>query len=147
MPYWRLFYHVVWATHRRDPLLMGEVESFVHRILAVKCHELGGQAFAINGTADHVHLVGIVPPKLALAEFIGRLKGSSSRYTGLEFHLPFAWQEGYGVFTISERGLPRAIDYVRCQKEHHRAGTISARLERFSDADDGPLIAPPFPPP
>ena len=143
MPYWRHFYHLVWATERRDPTITASIEPFVHRILAARCYELGGQAFAVNGTEDHVHVVAIIPPKIAVAEFVRRLKGGSSRFISLEFDTPFEWQEGYGSLTVGERNLQRAIEYVRRQKEHHLNASTIGPLERMSAGDEGPVILPP----
>ena len=55
MPYWQLFYHIVWTTKNREPLLAPTIESIVHEFLRSKATELGATVFALNGTADHVH--------------------------------------------------------------------------------------------
>jgi putative transposase len=138
MAYWRLFYHIVWATNNRLPLLVPEIEQAVFRTLWQKCVEVSAQPIAVNGMPDHVHVIAAVPPTLALARFVQVLKGSSSRFVHVEFARPFAWQEGYGVFSLSERSLQAAAAYVRNQKAHHQAGTIILRLERAEIKDDGP---------
>ena len=142
MAYWRLYYHIVWAVKGRAPLISVEIEGSVYRLIAHKCNEQGGLAYVVNGISDHVHVVTAVPPTVALAEFIKKLKGSSSRFVHTEYGLSFAWQSGYGVFTVSERSLPKVIDYVRHQKEHHQSGTLIPRLESFTSEDDGPQPAP-----
>jgi putative transposase len=138
MPYWRLFYHIVWATKSRLPLLTPDAETQVYRIVGAKCDDLGAVLYAANGMPDHTHVVVAVPPRIALSAFVGQLKGSSSHFINTELDTAFAWQAGYGVFTVSARNLDRAIDYVRRQKEHHKAGTIIPALERFMDTEDGP---------
>jgi putative transposase len=143
MAYWELFYHLVWTTHQRLPLLTPEIEPFVHRLLAVKCSELEGYAFAVNGMMDHVHVVAAIPPKASVASFVGALKGSSSRFVGLKYKVDFQWQSGYGAFSFSGKGLEAAVDYVRRQKEHHETGGLVTRLERVSDENAGPPIIPP----
>jgi len=142
MPYWRLYYHIVWATDERRPFIQPDMEGGLFRIIGAKCREQGGQAFAINGMPDHIHVIATAPPAMALSDFVKGLKGSSSRYIHTEFQLPFAWQTGYGIFSISQRGMSRAIAYVRGQKEHHRSGALIAALERFTSADDAPRIMP-----
>ncbi len=140
MPYWRLFYHVVWATKGRQPFMEAKVEPFIHQTIRQRCDELGGHAFAVNGMPDHVHLVASIPPRLAVAQFVKVLKGSTSRYASLQYDMTFEWQAGYGVFSLSQRAVGQAIDYVTRQKEHHRAGSISSHLEHISDNDDGPRM-------
>lgn len=138
MPHWKLHYHVIWATRERLPLLTPDIEQAVHKYLAQKCLHRGGFYHAINGMPDHVHLVVSIPPRQAIADFIGALKGSSSHFITREFNVPFSWEEGYGVFTINTRLLPKAIEYVQNQKMHHRDKTIIRVLEHTSADDEGP---------
>lgn len=140
MAYWRMYYHIVWATQGRAPLIKVEMEDAVYRIIGHKCSDQGGFAYVVNGIEDHIHAVAAMPPTIAPADFVKGLKGSSSRFIHTEYQMPFAWQSGYGIFTISERNLPTAIRYVKNQKEHHQAGTLIARLERFNSEDDGPRL-------
>ena len=130
MPYWKLYYHFVWATKERQHLITPEVEGFLFGAIVEKCQEKSAQAYAVNGMPDHVHLVAAVPPSIALADFVKHIKGASSYAMSARFDMTFGWQRGYAVFSISQRALPQAVDYVQRQKEHHEAGTIIAALER-----------------
>lgn len=138
MAHWRLFYHFVWVTKSREPLLTAELQYRVFPYLMSKGRELGALMLALNGLEDHVHVVAAVPPRMAPAEFVKRLKGASSRFISRELGLPFSWQEGYGVYSISETDVQRVIEYVRAQKEHHRSRTCVAGWEGMSGGDDGP---------
>ncbi len=73
MPYWQLFYHIVWATKNREPLLTPDVESIIHGYLRAKAIGLGAVVFALNGVLDHVHLAAAIPPAVAVARFIGQI--------------------------------------------------------------------------
>jgi putative transposase len=142
MPYWRLYYHIVWATEDRHPLIEPRIEQGLFRIIGSKCIDQGGKVYAINGMPDHVHVVTAAPPAMALSDYVKGLKGSSSRYVHTEYQMAFAWQVGYGIFSVSQKSLGDAIQYVRGQKEHHRSGNIIPGLERFTSEDDGPSIMP-----
>ena len=133
MPYSRLFYHFVWATKDRRPLISEANREAIEATIAAKVIELGGAVHAIGGTPDHMHLVASVPPAVSVSSFIGQVKGASSH---LASRLPtsepiqaFAWQSEYGVLTVSEAQLPTIKKYVRRQREHHSEGTLSRRLE------------------
>ena len=141
MAYWRLFYHFIWTTRNREPLLTPDLELHVHRYSMSKGGELGALIFALDGVEDHLHVVAAVPPRLSPADFAKRLKGASSRFVTKEFNLPFAWQEGYGVFSVSENDLERVVAYVKGQKEHHHEGTLVAAWEHISVKDHGPTVA------
>lgn len=138
MPIAQLYYHMVWATKYRAPSISDRIESTLYAYVARKVIALGGKVFALNGISDHMHLAGSIPPRIAVATFIGQVKGVSSAQinaSGL-FDEQFAWQDGYGVFSFEGRRLPQYIAYVERQKEHHGANTIIPILERC-DGDLG----------
>jgi len=130
MPYWQLFYHVVWSTHNRQPWLTPEVETVIYRIIRAKANDLEGMVFALNGTMDHTHLVAAIPPKIAVATFVGQVKGVASALFNKEHaEMHFAWQAEYGVFSFDKKRLPNVVAYVERQKEHHQVGAIIPILE------------------
>ena len=136
MPYWRLFYHIVWATYDRQPWLTPVVEPVVHGFIRSKAEALRATVFALDGIEDHVHLVAAVPPSISVARFTGQLKGVSStriNQSGLLDH-PFAWQGEYGALSFDEKRLPRYIAYVENQKQHHSHASTIPALERCRDS-------------
>ncbi len=132
MPYWRIFYHVVWSTKNREPLIRKIWENDLHGYMWGKSTALGCLPHAINGLADHVHLAISIPPVQPISRIIGHIKGSSSRYINRELETEgvFAWQAGYGVLSISESSLLRVIQYINQQKIHHLASSTIEPLER-----------------
>jgi putative transposase len=131
MPFWRLYYHLVWSTKNRLPLLDDSCEQKLFPYLIQKSYDLDCKLLAVNGCLDHLHLVISIPPKLAVAEVVKMLKGASSHdLAGL------AWQRGYGALTVGERQKSIALDYVKNQKEHHRQGTANPWLERYNEEDE-----------
>jgi REP element-mobilizing transposase RayT len=144
MSFWRTYYHIVWATGERRHLITPEVEQHLYAYLIRKAtKETETYVYAINGWYDHVHLVASVPPKFAIADFVKLLKGGSSHDLnhagGLEGS--FAWQRGYGVFTLGESQRPMAEAYVNNQKQHHQQNTTNGWLERCDEQDEGPSDA------
>jgi len=132
MPYWRLFYHFVWGTKNREPLIALEWEDSLHNVIAAKATKLGAFVHAVGGTEDHVHLVVSVPPKIALSIFIGQVKGNSSHFVnhelGVDVH--FSWQGEYGVVSFGGKMLDMVVRYAKGQRKHHAEGTTLAMLER-----------------
>ena len=141
MSFWRIYYHLVWATQDRRPLINAPVERLLYPYLEKKAHEFQTIVYALNGIEDHVHLIVAIPPRYAVADVVKSLKGASSHFlshSGLP--VEFSWQRGYGVFTVGERQRPAAEAYVRAQKEHHRQGTTNKWLERIEEVEDGPAV-------
>lgn len=136
MPYWQLFYHIVWTTKNRLPLLTPDVEPVVYEFLRVKAVGLGAKVFALNGVSDHVHLVASIPPKIAVAKFIGQVKAvASTKFNKSDLaKTPLFWQEEYSVFSFDRKRLPNFVAYVERQKDHHAQNTTIPVLERTDDS-------------
>lgn len=134
MPYWQLFYHLVWATKNREPLLTPEIEPIVYGFIRSKVIGLGGTLFALNGKEEHVHVVTAIPPAIAVAKFVGQVKGATAtRFNKGNFGAVLYWQEEYGAFSFDGKRLPNFITYVERQKEHHAQNKILPVLERVTD--------------
>jgi REP element-mobilizing transposase RayT len=138
MPYWRLYYHFVWTTKNRLPLIVPDVEEELFGYLIGKAHVLKSIVHAVGGLEDHVHLAVSVPPSIALSDFVARLKGSSSHRLNEILEDAFAWQVGYGVVSFGEKQLPWVVGYVNGQKQHHAELTAVAKLEEINVDSDGP---------
>lgn len=139
MPYWRLHYHLVWATWKREWLLDDARTSLMRAVIYHKAKELGLLVHAVGSVEDHVHVVVSIPPKRAVADAVRHFKGASSyafNHT-LESQTVFKWQEGYGAISLGQRSLRPAVAYANNQIEHHRAGTTVAFYERCSEVEEG----------
>lgn len=137
MPYWKLYYHFVWGTKNRLPLIDSTLEPELYRVIAAKAQDMGGFVHALGGIEDHVHLGVSIPPKLAPAKFIGDVKGNSSHSVNpvIKPDFEFYWQDEYGVLSFGERNLPSVVRYIRNQKQHHADGTYIAAMERMDEID------------
>jgi REP element-mobilizing transposase RayT len=135
MPFWRTYYHVVWATRDRRPDIEPRFEERMFGEVLSAAQRLGATVHAISGTADHVHLVASIPPTISVSAFVGQLKGGASHFVNRECapDVPLVWERGYGLFTLGPGQLPRVVAYVRGQKEHHAQGTVSPAMERTED--------------
>lgn len=86
--------------------------------------------FAIGGIEDHVHLLFALPPTLPLSKVVQTLKANSSKWMNEQFQRAFAWQEGYGAFSISISHMDATISYIQNQPEHHKKKTFE---EEFAE--------------
>lgn len=90
----------------------------------------------INGTADHVHLLAKLRQDKAVSKLIGEVKANSSGWISRTFDGlgGFAWQEGYGAFTVSESQVAKVRRYIAGQEEHHRGVTFLDELKALLTA-------------
>jgi len=138
MPHWRLYYHLVWATKNREPLIVSEIEAETHEQIRRKVCALKGDPLQVNGTADHVHLVTSIPPSVSISEFTGQIKGSSSFHINHlrdSIHV-LEWQRGYGAFILGKRDLDPVLEYVQNQKKRHAVGKVWSSLERMDEEEE-----------
>ena len=133
MSYWKLYYHFIWTTRRREPLILPSFEADLYAVIARKIKGIGATLYAIGGMEEHVHIVVSVPPKLSLAAFIGEIKGYSSHFVNhvVVPDYKFYWQYEYGVFSFREKELPAIVRYVKNQKKHHATNTLNDLLEKI----------------
>lgn len=121
--YARNYVHLIFATRDRRkcivPVLQGKLWTHLEHI----AQQEGFEIAAIGGTVDHVHVLALLPPRVAVANAVRVLKASSSTWMIETGHL-FAWQEGYAAFSVSASNVNRVADYIRYQAEHHSSRTF-----------------------
>lgn len=133
MTYWRTYYHLVWSTKNREPMLTQERMQMLQQAFRVVAKDKGAYTHAVGGMPDHIHVAVSIPPAVAVSDYVQLLKGSSSRYFSKQITEPgidpFAWQGHYGVLTFGERSLERIVHYIENQAAHHANDDIWQALE------------------
>ena len=115
--------HLVFSTKDRKPSIAKDVQPELWSYLAGICRNQRMAAIAINGMADHAHILFHLPPTIALAEAVRLLKSNSSKWMN-EHDRRFAWQEGYGGFSVSISNTAAVAKYIRDQEKHHSKMTF-----------------------
>ena len=116
-----LHYHLVFSTKDRESWMAAQHRDRIHAYLGGAIREMDGIAHAVGGMADHVHIFAGLRATHCLADVMRELKSESSAWIHKTFRLPrFAWQEGYGGFTVSASHIGAVKKYVLNQEEHHR---------------------------
>jgi len=113
--------HCVFSTKQRIDTIPDPQSLWCYLATVAKDKRI--MLLAAGGTKNHVHLLLSVPPVVPLAKAIQELKASSSRWIH-EHGYRFAWQEGYGAFSISQSQRQTVIDYIDTQAEHHQRWTF-----------------------
>ncbi len=128
-----LLTHIVFSTKDRTPVLDATVRTALHAYLATVARNVDCECFRVGGAADHVHLAVRLSRTLTMAQLIEELKTSSSKW--LKTQSPalasFAWQRGYGAFSVGPSDLNALLHYIDTQEEHHRARTFQDEYRAF----------------
>jgi putative transposase len=135
MTFWKCYYHLVWSTKNRLPIILPPYEPIIYAEIERIAQQKHVQIHAMNCVQDHMHLAISLPPTIAISDWMSHIKGASSHGINTSFDMrePFRWQKHYGVMTFGEKQLPFVTDYVQCQKEHHANNTTNPYLERDTD--------------
>lgn len=127
-----LLTHVIFSTKDRRAMIDADLKPRLHAYLGGIVREIGGHALAINGMADHVHLLLSLPPKISIAEAVRLMKTNSSKWAHEQAKRRlFSWQAGYSAFSVSQSAAPRVIRYIQEQERHHRRTPFQEELVRF----------------
>lgn len=132
--YHRLYYHFVWSTKDRQPMLELDIEDAVMKVVYSKGKELEIEIVEANGALDHFHVLVQSKPNLSPSDIAKHLKGSSSHFVNRvtlknDEIRQLYWQDGYGVVSVSPQAMKSVQEYVRRQKEHHSKGTVKKEWE------------------
>ena len=127
-----LHYHLVFSTKNREPRIKGTWINRLHGYLGGISKESEFFTEAVGGVADHVHMLIGMPSTACLADIIRDIKTNSSKWIHAEIgDRAFAWQEGYGAFTVSPSHRNSVRDYIARQEEHHRVKSFQEEYLEF----------------
>lgn len=119
--------HLVFSTKDREKLISKELQPRLWAYLAAICKNNDMLAFAVGGIEDHVHILFRLPPTMPLAKAVTLVKSNSSKWIR-ERGMKFAWQQGYGAFSVSRSNVSAVIKYIDTQEEHHRNLTYEQEI-------------------
>ena len=132
-----LYFHAVFGTKHLEPLIREPWMKRLHEYLGGTIRHMEGVAMSIGGVADHVHLLMSLKPTHRLCDIIMEVKRESSRWIRAEAGEPnFAWQDGYGIFTVSYSQVVTVEHYITTQAEHHRVKTFQEEYLKFLHCHD-----------
>jgi len=129
----RILLHVIYSTKERKPLLAQDMRAKLLAYTTGIAHNEGVHVLAANAVLDHVHLLLDVKPSHAPSTLIRTIKSNSSRWIHDTYgkRADFAWQSGFGIFSVSESAVNDVIAYIKKQEQHHRKIPFAEELRLF----------------
>ncbi|OHB87670.1 MAG: transposase [Planctomycetes bacterium RIFCSPHIGHO2_02_FULL_40_12] len=125
-----LLYHIVFTTRKRQNLIIPALSVELYPYIGGIIREEKGKLLKIGGTLNHVHILARFSASVSVSEMLRRIKGSSSKWVNESSKgtSHFAWQRGYGAFSVSESSVENVISYIENQEEHHRKITFEGEF-------------------
>lgn len=132
------YFHFVFSTKHRRKLIRPEIEERVWQYIGGILRNHGMSGIQIGGIEDHIHALVRSLPKYSPSEIAQLMKTDSSRWVKGEFDRmrTFGWQDGYGVFSVSESQLNSVIRYIETQREHHKKMSFEDEYRKLLDLHD-----------
>ncbi|MBS2097115.1 transposase [Carboxylicivirga linearis] len=118
----KLFIHIVFHIKYDSPIILSENKKELFAYIGSIIKDNDSFPIIINGMEDHLHILCIMSKNIALAKLLEEIKRHSSRHVktfGLHYR-NFAWQGGYGAFSVSPSLLDKTKNYIQKQEEHHK---------------------------
>lgn len=125
--------HVIWSTKERRPLIADDVRPGLHGYMAGILKNIESPALVINSVADHVHVLCQLSKNLAACKLVEEVKKSSSKWMKEQGVSDFSWQNGYGVFSVSQSNVDGVRKYIEGQAAHHKKRDFKAEFREFCE--------------
>ena len=128
-----LYAHLVFSTKNREPFIAPDLAPRLYAYTGGILRETGSVLIEAGGMPDHIHLLVSLGRQAAVADTVRTVKSNSSRWVHETFpsRAAFAWQSGYGAFTVSHSSLEAVREYVRGQEGHHKVWTFQDEFREF----------------
>jgi len=125
--------HFVFSTKHHEKWLIPEIKGKLFSYIGGIARENGFKLIKGGGIEDHVHLLVSLSATISISNAVKYIKGGSSRWIHENYKnmQSFAWQEGYGAFSVSISQLEKTIKYIANQEEHHRHKTFREEIIEF----------------
>lgn len=129
----QILVHLTFHTKVDTPTILEEHLPRVFEYIGGEVRSLKGIPFAVGGRPDHIHILSTLPKTMTLSDFIMNIKKGASKWikTVDDRYRLFAWQDGYGAFSVSYANKDRVVGYIANQEEHHKKKTFREEYIEF----------------
>lgn len=129
----KIYLHVVFHVKYTSPTIEEEHWERVHNYIGGLVNTRGCHVLCVGGVENHVHVLLMFSRTETVAYVVEEMKRNSSRWikTISPQYEDFAWQGGYGVFSVSQSQIHKVVRYIEKQKEHHRKHSFQEEYLEF----------------
>lgn len=125
--------HLIFSTRNREKRISESLQPKLWAYMAGISRNHGFEAITVGGVEDHVHALLLLPATIPLAKAVQIIKACSSKWINdtIAEAKDFAWQEGYGAFSVSASQTDVIVKYIESQQVHHAKRTYEDEFLEF----------------
>jgi REP element-mobilizing transposase RayT len=131
-----LLIHIVFSTQGHLPFITNEIKTELFAYMGGLVNELKGKPIIIDGMSDHIHMLIVLPPDVSISDAMRFVKANSSRWVKERFGKKFAWQKGFGAFSVSRSSVDAVTTYIKNQEQHHKSFDFKTEFVSLLDKND-----------
>ncbi len=129
----RILLHIVFSTKHREPRINADIQPRLYDFIGGIVRSQNADLLAIGGVTDHIHMLIRWNTQFPVGDLVRNIKARSSLWLNKTFPdaAPFAWQSGYGAFSVSDSQATAVVTYIERQREHHQRRDFLDEFEEF----------------
>jgi len=127
----KIYIHIVFSTKHGRTVISEEIRKELQAYIVGTITRLNSYTCEIYANPDHVHILCLLPRTITVADFVSKIKTSSSKWMKTIGVSDFSWQDGYGIFSVSSSKAPVVEKYIRNQPTHHKKTNYKDELRLF----------------
>ncbi len=134
--YTQIHIQAIFAVQNRQSLIQEDWREELYRYITGIVQKNRHKMLQINGMPDHIHLFIGMRPSQSVSDLMKAVKGDSSEWINKRGFTKskFSWQAGYGAFSYAKSQVPKVIQYIQNQEEHHKKKTFIEEYLNFLKA-------------
>ncbi len=131
----KIWIHIIWATKNRERILFEDPAIKLFNFMTQKASEINVPLESLNIQPEHIHMLIDLPTNICLSDFMQKIKGGSSHWINDKNILSnkFAWQRGFGAYSVSASQLNRVKNYIKNQSAHHHKKTFNEEYKEWKE--------------
>jgi len=130
----KIYLHLIFSTKNRERNILPQHKNELFSYLAGTLNGLGCTTIIVGGMPDHVHLLFAMCTTKGVSDIVRDVKANATRWYKQRLGCNFAWQQGYGVFSVSQSKVDVVRNYISRQEEHHRKKTFQEEYREFLES-------------
>jgi REP element-mobilizing transposase RayT len=129
----KIYLHIIFSTKKRHPWIVEKIQSELYAYMAAVLKSWDSPVIIIGGMPDHTHILSLLSKNHPVSKVIEQAKKKTSKWikTKDKEFSNFYWQNGYGVFSVSQSQLGTVRNYIENQKEHHKRMSFKDEYRSF----------------